>query len=426
MSRESQTMEVDEPLFGGMSVNRTAIPQHLLDIDSKQRRNLFPWNGQFSPQLIDVLLSQFAPPGGLVLDPFAGSGTVLHEAGRLGLPVVGVEINPAAFKMANMYCWMRYSITRRKSRMTDAESVLFDALPNDRGTLFGPTRQIPEADVQESLIAALGRLENEDSRSLLEALIILLDFSQEVTSEKVFRMWSALKTKVMDLPFTTSTVVLQNQDARSLPLEDDTVRLVLTSPPYINVFNYHQQYRKSVEALGWNPLTVARAEIGSNRKHRQNRFLTVIQYCLDMADVLREMQRVCQNGSRAIMILGRESNVRKTRFFNGEIMASLATRCVGFGLMMRQERRFQNRFGDTICEDILHFEVRKDNGTSYDDPRDVAAEVLISAKLRCAPESVGDLDDAIGAVREVQPSPLYDLASASNLSPELTDRIAAT
>lgn len=43
--------------------------------------------------------------------------------------------------------------------------------------------------------------------------------------------------------------------------------LVLTSPPYINVYNYHQQYRASAEALGWDLLEVAKTEIGSNRKH---------------------------------------------------------------------------------------------------------------------------------------------------------------
>src|SRR5579884_4266749 len=154
-----------------------------------------------------------------------------------------------------------------------------------------------------------------------------------------------------------TAITLLNCDARSLPLRDDEVDFVITSPPYINVFNYHQQYRRSVEALGWDLLAVARSEIGSNRKHRQNRLLTVVQYCLDMTDVLRELRRVCKEGSRIVMIVGRESNVRKTRFFNGEIMTELASRCVGFEVVSRQERLFMNRFGEQIYEDILHFEV---------------------------------------------------------------------
>src|SRR6266496_621544 len=93
-------MSYDQPEFIGVALDKTAIAQHLLNIDSKQRSNLFPWNGQFSPQLIEVLLRTYSPMKGLVRAPFAGSGTVLYEAGRVGLAVVGAEINPAACKMA--------------------------------------------------------------------------------------------------------------------------------------------------------------------------------------------------------------------------------------------------------------------------------------------------------------------------------------
>src|SRR5262249_39812661 len=162
--------------------------------------------------------------------------------------------------------------------------------------------------------------------SVLEALIVLVDFYHEVTDEKVYCRWARLKARVLSLPESDAPARLLNCDARRLPLPDDEADFVITSPPYVNVFNYHQQYRRSVEALGWDLLAVARSEIGSNRKRRQNRFLTVIQYCLDMADVLRELRRVCKEGSRIVVIVGRESNVRKTRFFNGEIVAALAAR----------------------------------------------------------------------------------------------------
>lgn len=64
-----------------MSLNdfTTPIPQALLDIEEKTRSNLFAWRGQFSPQLIEILLSAYCPPDSVVLDPFAGSGTVLFE-----------------------------------------------------------------------------------------------------------------------------------------------------------------------------------------------------------------------------------------------------------------------------------------------------------------------------------------------------------
>ncbi len=189
---------------------------------------------------------------------------------------------------------------------------------------------------------------------------------------------------------------------------------MVTSPPYINVFNYHQQYRRAVEALGWDLLAVARSEIGSNRKHRQNRFLTVIQYCLDMTDVLRELQRVCKDDARIIMIVGRESNVRKTRFFNGEIMAALTSRCVGFSLLLRQERFFMNRFGERIYEDLLHFQVRKGEIGNLEQPRAISREILLKAKDRTPDESRNDLEEALRLVDEVRISPIYDFEVASS------------
>jgi hypothetical protein len=174
-------------------------------------------------------------------------------------------------------------------------------------------------------------------------------------------------------------------------LRDAEVDLVITSPPYINVFNYHQQYRAPVESLGWDPLHVARSEIGSNRKHRGNRFLTVEQYCLDIADVLNELRRVCAPSSRIIFVVGRESNVRKTAFYNGDIVTKLGVRCAGLTAEARQERVFQNKFGTMIHEDILHFRHAPHLTTALEPPCQIAMEVLTSALDSAPRESLAKL-----------------------------------
>ncbi len=409
-------MQQDQPNFDGVPLNRTTVAQELLNIDNKQRSNLFPWNGQFSPQLIEVLIRTYAPKKGLVLDPFTGSGTVLYEAGRLGLPVIGAEINPAACKMAQIYCLMNLPQAQRKSLANRLEDLLQDCLPGRGHSLFSTNGYATDEDVKESLVELCGKLSDETTRSMLEALIVLLDFCQEVTDEKIYGTWAKLKAKVLSLPEADSLIRLLNCDARRLSLRDDEADFVVTSPPYINVFNYHQQYRRSAEALGWDLLTVARSEIGSNRKHRQNRFLTVIQYCLDMTAVLREVQRVCKEGSHMVVVVGRESRVRKTRFFNGEIMAALASRCVGFSFVSRQERVFLNRFGERIFEDLLHFDVRRDGGARLEEPRSIAREVLTKARRRAPAESLGDLEEALSLVDEVQESPVYDQAVVNSWS----------
>lgn len=120
--------------------------------------------------------------------------------------------------------------------------------------------------------------------------------------------------------------------------------LLITSPPYINVFNYHQKYRRSVEALGYDVLAIAKNEFGSNRKNRGNRLLTVIQYCIDMALSFKEVIRTCRDGARMIYVVGRESNVLGYSFCNSRLIFEIATQIFEIPFLLRQERVFKNRF----------------------------------------------------------------------------------
>ena len=54
----------------------------------------------FPPKLVEPCILAGAPAGGLVLDPFVGSGTVLSVAKQLGRQGVGIELNPAYIELA--------------------------------------------------------------------------------------------------------------------------------------------------------------------------------------------------------------------------------------------------------------------------------------------------------------------------------------
>jgi SAM-dependent methyltransferase len=406
-----------QPEFQGVALDTQTIPQDRLDIDNKERSNLFPWNGQFSPQLIEVLLQTYAKAGCYVLDPFLGSGTVLYEAGRLGYPTFGAEINPAAFKMASTYSLMNVNLAKRRRILEDVADLLDDLTP-DAAPLFATSRTRHDGPLHEALARQAAAASDRHARGLLETLIVLLNVGdREPDQRTVQATWSKLRDIVLALPASDAPLEVVNCDARSLPLPTGRVDIVVTSPPYINVFNYHQQYRKSLELMGWDLLEVAKSEIGSNRKHRGNRFLTVTQYCLDMLAVFEELRRVCKPGARIVIVVGRESNVRKTVFLNGEIVAGLAVRCAGFHFPSRQERVFQNRFGEMIYEDILHFTLHPQNGRAVVSPSELAREILTAALKRTPADSASDLHDALKRIDEVPPSPLYRPNTAAEPRP---------
>ncbi len=406
-------------IYAKTPLNQSDIPQSHLDIANKSRSNPLRWNGQFSPQLIQVLLKTYAQPDSVLFDPFLGSGTLLLEAGLAGLSASGTEINPAAVTLARTYHLMNIPLEHRRKHLTHTSTLLqqhfLPVLPLFHSHADLQTGVNPDA-IKSTLLSLVTQVEHEPEQQLIKTLIVLVDFSSaNLSAGKVLKVWSKLTKMVRELPYSEQPIDIFHTDARRVPCPPSSVDLVITSPPYINVFNYHQQYRKSMECLNWNVLRVAKSEIGSNRKHRGNRFLTVIQFCLDIAQTFHELARVCRANGRLIFVVGRESKVRGTAFFNSEIVAEIAHRALGFDLILRQERAFKNRFGKRIVEDILHFSPPSNHyvpADYLDIVKSIAQDVLQRAYLGTAAKSKAGITAAIEQISCIQPSPLFELPSA--------------
>ena len=397
--------------FATTFLDRESVPQPNLDIANRVRTSLLPWAGQFSPQLVEELLTAYGCRAGIMMDPFVGSGTSLVEAARLGKAAWGSDINPAAAILARVYRLVNVDIADRLKALDSLESRLFQVFDPPNRPLFSEPSAAPsgQAEQESALVKLWSESDTEVSRILSAALVILCDFHrQNLSADKVHKIWLRLAETVRSLPVSSESVAVYQADARALPAESNSVDLVLTSPPYINVHNYHQKFRRSVEALGWNVLAIAPSEIGSNRQNRGNRFVTVIQYALDMVLSIREMARVTKPGSRLILVLGRESTVRHVPFFNGELVAELAVRGVGLENDRRQERQFVNRYGSKIREDILHFRASSaipDYGSCLAIGRAIAGQTLSTTRKLTDAQARQGIGDALERIDLVSPSP---------------------
>ncbi|MFZ1026563.1 MAG: methyltransferase [Limnoraphis robusta] len=247
---------------------------------------------------------------------------------------------------------------------------------------------------------------------LFETLVILLDVANNtITNEFIQAKFTELVNVTEILPYSEKLIRVCLSDARSLPLPDKTIDFVVTSPPYINVFNYHQNYRKSAEILGWDILKIAKSEMGSNRANRSNRFYTVVQYCLDMADTFKELSRVTKDDARIIFVIGHESNVLGVPFYNADIIEKIAVKTGLFRTVLRQNREFKNKFGKMIREDILNFCKLnyKDNEETIEKiAREVAFDVLTSRLLNVSSKNLANLEDAIDKVQEIDRTLILD------------------
>ncbi|WP_455254818.1 DNA methyltransferase [Ruminococcus sp.] len=397
MSIDKRTTTINR--FSNIPIDHEEINQSELNIDGKTRSNLFAWNGQFSPQFIETLLSYYAKDGFFVVDPFVGSGTVLSECARKGLRSYGIELNASAYYMAKTYEIANLSIEERTEIITAIDSLL-KSIKN-------------EQNIIPSILSYIKKFNNVQ-RNILSTLIILMDvFNNEVSFELLNKKWLNLQTIIQNIPFSVSRISVERGDSRHLGIDDDCADMLITSPPYINVFNYHQKYRRSVEYLGYDVLSIAKSEFGSNRKNRGNRFLTVIQYCIDMALSIKEAIRVCKPKARMIYIVGRESSVLGYSFCNSELIYNIATQIFNMELIIRQERAFKNRFGQIIYEDILSFENPNDifieDSEIIEYGRKIAIDMLFEKYQTSTEENKNRelLLDAINKSENVKPSEVY-------------------
>ncbi len=389
------------------------IPRQKLDLAEKTQSSFYPWRGQFSPGLVSLLLEAYAKRRMVVLDPFAGSGTTLFEAARIGLECVGSEINPAAVQLASMVKFVNLN-ERDRGHILNLAQELFDRhlgafLPVD---LFNDRRQdaLEERDLSTTVNHLLREAEEDPLLRSFVVTTLMLAMGNGDTFEAASLRGALSKNRlaVTRMPTTPEPCEVLSSDARNLPLAESVVDLVITSPPYINVFNYHQNYRKAMEMMGWHPLQIAKSEIGSNRKHRGNRFLTVVQYCMDLSQTFTELKRLLVPNGAAVFVVGRESRVRDVPFYNGRLLALVAAGEDSFRLQRWQERRFTNRFGKTIYEDIITLvpEGGAEKTPSTEFGRGVGAKALTDALNLATGTPREDIQQALQRIDAIEPSPI--------------------
>lgn len=332
---------------------------------------MFSWRGQFSPEFIETLLIKYANSSDIVYDPFLGSGTLLNECIRLNISAIGVELNPSAFYISKFYELSMMNDVERQKILRYLEHKLSEAYAKKSSKFFF------DLDFSES---------EREIESVHKLFKIITGFQgKEIEMDIVVRKWQELKSKLINLPYTDSKIKAVLGDSRYTKIKGDSASLVITSPPYINVFNYHQNYRKTIEDMGYNVLEIAKSELGSNRKNRGNRYISVIQYSIDMSLAIKETLRISKNNSRLIFVVGKESKVLGRTFYNSRIIYRIFTEIFNVPLTLKQNRVFTNRFGKDIVEDILHFECKKDQLLSRDEEsiigkaREIGKSELIEA-----------------------------------------------
>lgn len=363
-----------------------------LNIVDKARTSRFAWRGQFSPELVEYLLNTLFKDAQSIYDPFSGSGTVLFEASLLGKKSIGSEINPAAWCLSSSIHLNKLSESEKKTLC----SQLHIALSEQRNV--------------NEILGLVQTTKDEPLKIALTAILLTATGnSTEIDVKKVQKAKNSFINFIHEIHQYSGEANSYLEDCRSTNILSDSIDGVITSPPYINVFNYHQNYRPIMEKLGWFPLNAAKSEIGANRKFRQNRFLTVVQYAQDLGQTLDELARIMKHDAIGVMVVGRESKVLGESFNNSEILEKLLYLHPSFNFISSTERVFVNKFGQSIYEDLIIF--RKTSSYEILDVR-LSTEIGTTfLKTKLADSKIENqelLTQAVSKSESLQPSPLFN------------------
>ena len=306
------------------------LPQR---VRTKHVHSLHPYLGKFVPQIVEIFLRKFEPT--TVCDPFCGSGTTLVEAAALGINAIGCDISE-----------FNTLITRVKTRKYNLELLeyeLYDIL--NKATISPqPTLMEQRAPYHPSTY-----LNDWFSHNALESLLSYQSLIHEYTYSDVLRLIlsraarSARRTTHFDLDFPkipqkepyycykhsrickptdnsaqflkryTSDTMKRIREYASLRkdvalsiIAGDTrttelpkYDLVITSPPYVGLIDYHEQHRYSYEllGLGWK----AEQEIGPAKKGNSQRART--DYLANMVESFKNIKKSLAKNGRMVVIV---------------------------------------------------------------------------------------------------------------------------
>ena len=376
------------------------LTQEKLDVTVKKRSNLFNWRGQFTPEFVEYVLQSFSKTGDHILDPFSGSGTVLLESAKLNLRTTGFEINPAAYAMSKFFTFCNLSVTDRIDFANKFELKLNLYLANLNGQRVY-TENLDYRAAYSNLLRFAETVDKQFTEKSERVFFLNILFQSEkdkslTLRESILKSFNYTKSVFLGLPFSDKPISALLNDARHTgDALTNKIDLILTSPPYINVFNYHQNYRAIIETFNFDILKVAHSEFGSNRKNRGNRFKTVIQYCIDMEQSIRAFWNALKPNGRIVLVVGRESNVRGNPFYNGQMVVEIL------------ERKFTNKFGNSIKEDII-ITTKTGELVKTLSGRNIALKHLENCLHTSTNGVFADITDAINNIDEVTASPIFD------------------
>jgi hypothetical protein len=270
-------------------------------------QSLHPFPARMAPELALRELGKLRK-GSTVLDPMAGSGTVLRQASSIGHMAIGFDVDPLAVLMStvwttpisedNRVAWLLRSILKKAAAQPE-DSIHLPWIDDDEETSafveywFGESQraqlrrlayslsQFPSSGSSRTthaaniLRVALSKIIITKDRGASLARDISHSRPHKVATSSTFDVFEAFQRsvaavlRVLQTAPSPGNVRVLLGDARSLkPIANRSIDAVMTSPPYLNAIDYIRGHRLALVWIGHkvSDLRAIRSEsIGAER-----------------------------------------------------------------------------------------------------------------------------------------------------------------
>jgi len=299
---------------------------------------LHPYPAKFHPKVPREAIKKYTDSGDYVLDPFCGCGTTLVESKILRRDSVGTDINPLAVFISNVKTTPieDEELKKIKKHLNEIErniTTLYNESLLEDETI---TYQIPDfynrdhwfqQNVQNELaiiINYLNEIEDEKIKNFLKFALssIIVKVSNQESDTRYAAVEKNIKNKQTFSEFKKAINSMlpsikkfsseakpvkakaHKKDARNIDfLEDESIDLVVTSPPYANTYDYYLYHKMRMYWLGMDVKEAQEREMGSRQKYSSQK-KDPKNFFQNIGDCLKEMERVLKPNKNAVIVIG--------------------------------------------------------------------------------------------------------------------------
>ena len=313
--------------------------------------SLFPYRGKFHPQLIRALLNILEiKPGHTVLDPMAGSSTVSVEANLLGIDSISIDLSPFCELMGKVKTFSLDLDVEKLESVTINPGAILERLNKHKVPEYFINNKV-EIDKEYYEITLLAYLDavgfaNRSSASVETLFPRVLD--RYVSTIRNFQQ----ARETLGLKIGRSKIMQGN--ALDLPIDDNSIDAIITSPPYSFAIDYLKNDQPQLEYLGYNLDELRQKMIGLQGRGLENKLEL---YFLKMNQALSEMKRVTKSQSPIVIIVGNNEIQTKGVRLDTKIIELSENQELHLDLNLKKPiRGLQNSMKE---ESILFFSNRK-------------------------------------------------------------------